>query len=95
MHAKAHKRFLLFLLDTVPTQAKLILRHLTPPQYLAIREVSVNLLRGSFKVTQKQLSQLKKHKQFYRQLARGGKVKLLQHPTILLLQAAKQTIEQL
>ncbi len=93
MMAATHKTFLLFLAETVPNQAKVLLAHLTGDQYLALKEVCTNLLRGSIKVSELQLVQLKKYKQFYRQLALQKKVKLLQKPIILLLQAAKQTIE--
>ncbi len=93
MMAATHKTFLLFLADCVPNQAKLLLGKLSSSQYLAIKEVCTNLLRGSIKVSALQLVQHKKYKQFYRQLALQKKVKLLQKPIILLLQAAKQTIE--
>ena len=62
---------------------------------MALREISVNLLRGTFNLSSSQLQNLRKHKHFYRQLARGRKVKLLQKPIILLLEAAKSTLEQL
>ena len=89
MFARENKTFLLFLADAFPNQAKLLLAHLSSTQYLAIKEVCTNLLRGSIKTTDEQLGQLKKYKQYYRQLALSKKVKLLQKPTILLLRAAK------
>ncbi len=95
MYAQDNKQFLLFLLATVPTQAKVLLKHLTRGQYMALKEVCVNLLRGSFKVTSEDLVKLRKYKAFFRQLASGKKVRLLQKPLILLLQVAKSTLEAL
>lgn len=95
MFATAEKTFLLFLVDAVPNQTKLLLKHLTGRQKKAIREVAVNLLRGSLKVTEAQLQSLRKHKQFYRQLARGDKIRLLQKPIVLLLEAARPVLERL
>ena len=95
MYSKENKPFLLFLLYAVPTQVKSLLHNLTREQYITLREVSVNLLRGSFQVTPEELKKLRKYKYFYRQLAKGLKPRLLQKPLILLLQAAKPSIEQL
>ena len=89
------KCFLLFLVQTVPNQVKILLKHLTRSQYKALQEVSVNLLRGGFHLTDEELKPLRKHKQFYRQLAKGSKPRLLQKPIILLLKAALRTIEKL
>lgn len=95
MYAKAEKSFLLFLVHAVPNQAKLLLKHLTRRQYKAIQEVAVNVLRGGIHLSNEQLKILRKHRDFYRQLARGEKTRLLQKPLILLLQAAQATIEKL
>lgn len=95
MFAKEQKQFLFFLLTTTPNQVKLLLKHLTRDQYTAIREVAVNLLRGTFGLSSAQIKILRKHRQFYRQLARSQKIKLLQKPVILLLEAARPTLEQL
>lgn len=95
MYAKAEKAFLLFLVEAVPNQTKLLLKHLTRRQYKAIQEVAVNLLRGGFCLSEEQLQSLRKHKQFYRQLARGEKIHLLQRPIALLLQTAHSVIERL
>lgn len=92
MFAKDERLFLLFLLHAVPTQAKVLLKHITRRQYSALREVAINLLRGSLNIPEKQISILRKYKTFYRQLARGEKTRLLQKPIITLLQSAEQTI---
>ena len=95
MFAKTQKHFLLFLLKTVPNQVKLLLQRLTSEQKLALREVAVNLLRGNLRVSKTQLGKLRKHKAFYRQLASGQKIKLLQKPIVLLLEVAWPTLERL
>ena len=95
MYAKQEKLFLLFLVQAVSNQVKLLLKHLTSSQYKALQEVAVNLLRTGLQLSDEQLKPLRRHKQFYRQLAQGKKPRLLQKPLLLLLQAAQPTIEKL
>ena len=95
MYAKKHRLFLLFLMAAVPNQAKLLLKHLTSEQRLALREVAINLLSGTYTLTAQQLKLLRKHKQFYRQLAKGRKIRLLQKALVLLLEVAKPVLEAL
>ena len=95
MFAKKHKHFLLFLLSAEPKQARLVLKNLTREQHLALREVVVNLLRGTYTLTSQQLETLRKHKRFYRQLGKGEKIQLLQKPIVLLLAVAKPILEEL
>ena len=95
MHAKDQKLFLLFLAQTVPNQVKLLLKNLTSVQRAAIKEVVINLLRGALQLTENQRKRLRKYRSHYRQIARGGKIKLLQVPIIFLLQLAKSTLEKL
>ncbi len=95
MFAKTQKYFLHFLLKAVPNQVKALLTRLTREQKLALREVAVNLLKGTFQVTKLQLRKMRKHKKFYRQLAKGETVKLLQKPIILMIEAAWGALETL
>lgn len=96
MFAKEYKSFLFFLLSTIPQQAKLLLKYITRKQYLAIKEVAINLLRGCFDLTPKNIKELRKHRNFYRNLAKNkNKVKLSPKAVILLLEVAKDTLQKL
>ena len=95
MFAKEHKRFLLFLLEATPKQVRFILQHLSQAQTAALQETAYNLLRGSIDLSEKQIQTLRKHRRVYRMLARKTKVKLPYKAIILLLETARQIIEQL
>lgn len=95
MFAKSHKPFLFFLLAAEPSQVRLLLKHLSPGQYKALREIAVNLFRASLTLTSDQIDQLRKYGSFYRRLAQPRKVKLLREPIVLLVKVAKVTLDQL
>ena len=94
MYVKANAQFLSFLVTTVPTQAKHLLKALTRDQYSALREIAHNLLRGTLQLTQTQIKTLRAHRTFYRQLAGGQKPRLLLKPIILMIRAAEPTLKK-
>ena len=95
MYAKDQKKFLLFLLEATPIQLKFILNHLSHPQKMSLYEVCYNVLRGSISLTGDEMTTLRKHGSFYRQMAHKKTQKFKTKPIILLLEIVRPTIEAL
>ena len=70
--ASKQKSYLLFLTDSNKKQSKLLLQHRTRPQLLAIRECILNIITGRIKISEGQLTWLKKNRAFLRKVAYKG-----------------------